>query len=330
MDISVFERLQKEELIDSDSLDAIKAREKDKPVSVHWDLRTLVYFSILLFTTGLGILLYKNIDTIGHATLVTLAGILAAVCLGYCFKVSPAYTPLQSASPNLWFDYILLLGCLLMLAFVGYLQYQYHVFGMQWGLATFIPMLFLFYCAYFFDHKGVLSMAITNLGAWMGIAVAPLKLARAFDSSNENIIVNGVILGGLLHVLSWLSGRFNIKAHFASVYANFGVHVLFISLIAAMFRFHEWYFIWFVVLGAVAAFRMLSAIANGSFYFLVCSVLYGYFGVSFVVVDLLFKMRNSGELVVYFMMMYFMGSAIGLVFLLIHFNRQLKKNDRIQ
>ncbi len=329
MDIPVFEQLHKEELIDRDALAAIKAREKERIVSVHWDLRTLVYFSILLFTTGLGILLYKNIDTIGHATLVTLAGLLAAVCMGYCFKVAAPYTPSQSVSPNLWFDYTLLLGCLLMLAFVGYLQYQYHVFGMQWGLATFIPMLFLFYCAYFFDHKGVLSMAITNLGAWMGIAVAPLKLVKAFDA-DKNIIINGVVLGLLLHLLSWLSGRFNVKAHFASVYKNFGVHVLFISLIAAMFQFDDWYFLWFIALAGAAAFHIINAFARSSLYFLVCSVLYGYVGASYVVVRLLFKMDGAGGFPIYFMQLYFIGSAVGLVFLLIHFNRRLKNNDSVQ
>ena len=330
MDILVFEQLRGAELIDVESLDAIKAREKGRLVSVHWDLRTIVYLSILLFTTGLGILLYKNIDTIGHATLVTVNGLLAAACFVYCFKLAAPYTPLRSASPNFWFDYILLLGCLLMLAFVGYLQYQYHVFGMEWGLATFIPMLFLFYCAYYFDHKGILSMAITNLGAWMGIAVAPLKFARAFDTGSENIIINGIMLGVLLQLLSWLSVRFNVKAHFAAIYKNFGVHVLFVSLLAAMFCFDHWYFLWFIAVGGVVAFHLIRAIATYSFYFLICSVLYGYVAISYVMVRLLIKMGGTSEFPIYFIQLYFIGSAIGLVFLLIHFNRQLKKNDRVQ
>ena len=67
------------------------------------------------------------------------------------------------------------LAALLLLTFITYLQVQYNVFGDRFGLATFIPMIILFYCAYYFDHLGVLSMAVANLAAWMGIAVTPLK-----------------------------------------------------------------------------------------------------------------------------------------------------------
>lgn len=330
MDVHVFEQLQKEGLIDSEALCKIKNCEKTKLISVHWDLRTLVYFSILLFTSGLGIILYKNIDTIGHATLVALTGILAGACFFYCFRFGVSYSPLQVRSPNLWFDYVLLLGCLLMLAFVGYLQYQYHVFGTEWGLATFIPMLLLFYYAYFFDHKGVLSLAIANLGAWMGIAVSPLQLVRSNSLRDGNLIINGVILGVLLHILGWLSVRFNVKTHFAIVYKNFGVHILFISLLAGMFHFDEWYFLWFVVLAGVVAFQMIDAINKSSFYFLVFSVLYGYVGISYVVVRLLSKVDSDNRAIPYCIMLYFIASGIGLAMLLMRFNRQMKKNDSIQ
>ena len=162
MDIHVFEQLQCEELLSSDALATIKNHEQHRLISVHWDLRTLLYFSVLLLATGLGIILCKNIDTIGHATLIALTGLLAAICLFYCFRIAAPFSYQQVASPNVWFDYILMLGCLLMLAFVGYLQYRYHVFGLRWGLATFIPMLSLFAFAYYFDHKGVLGLAIAT------------------------------------------------------------------------------------------------------------------------------------------------------------------------
>jgi hypothetical protein len=70
---------------------------------------------------------------------------------------------------KIWPDYILLLGCLLLLILIAYLQFQYNVFGNRYGLATFIPMVLLFISAYYFDHIGVLTMAITNLAAWAGI-----------------------------------------------------------------------------------------------------------------------------------------------------------------
>jgi len=329
MDIHVFEQLQHEELLNSDALAKIKSHEQNRLISVHWDLRTLLYFSVLLLGTGIGIIIYKNIDTIGHTTLVILVGILAAVCLFYCFRICAPFSYGQVASPNVWFDYILMLGCLLMLAFVGYLQYQYHVFGMRWGLATFIPMLFLFAFAYYFDHKGVLGLAIANLGAWMGIAVAPLSLIRLHEFKDENIIINGVILGVLLHLFSWLSVRLNIKAHFAGIYKNFGVQVLCISLICGMGRFEQAYFFWFIALMCVVVFHVRNAIAKYSFYFLVMSVIYGYVGVSYVAVQVLSKIGNGKDAAIYAIILYFIGSAITLVLLLMRYNKLLKEHDRI-
>jgi len=329
MDIRVFEQLRNEDLLNSDALSKIKSHEQKKLISVHWDLRTLLYFSVLLLASGLSILIYKNIDTIGHTTIVLLVGVLAAVCLFYCFRVSVPFNYQQVLSPNVWFDYILMLGCLLMLAFVGYLQYQYHVFGLRWGLATFLPMLFLFAFAYYFDHKGVLGLAIANLGTWMGIAVAPLSLIRAREFSDENIIINGVILGVLLHLFSWLSVRLNIKAHFAAVYKNFGVQVLCISLICGMGRFEQAYFIWFITLMCVVVYHVRIAIVQSSFYFLVMSVIYGYVGVSYVAVRVLLKMGDRNDAAAYAIILYFIGSAIGLVLLLMRYNKLLKGNDRV-
>jgi hypothetical protein len=65
-------------------------------------------------------------------------------------------------APTPFFDYILLLGCLTFITLVGYSQVQFTIFGQRFGLAVFIPMIVLFFSAYYFDHLGVLSMAITN------------------------------------------------------------------------------------------------------------------------------------------------------------------------
>ncbi len=329
MDIPVFEQLQKEGIIAPEALGCVREHEKSRPVSVHWDLRVLLYLSILLMTSGLGILLYKNIDTIGHASLVFVTGALCAVCFVYCFKKRAPFGKEFVPSPNLWFDYILLLGCLLMLAFVGYIQYQYQAFGEKWGLATFIPMVFLFFFAYLFDHKGVLSLAVTNLGAWMGIAVEPTKLMWSSALNDEDIVINGVILGLLLHLFYLLSLKTGVKRHFAIVYRNFGVHVLFISLIACMMEFRDWYLLWFVALVVVTVYQARMAYVERSLYFLVVSVLYGYVGLSYVVVRLINKMDYSGDGDLYCMIFYFIASGLLLARQLMHFNKLLKKHDSI-
>jgi hypothetical protein len=175
----------------------------------------------------------------------------------------------------------------------------------------------------------VLGLAIANLGAWMGIAVAPLSLIQAHEFSDENIIINGVILGVLLHLFSWLSVRLNIKAHFAGVYKNFGVQVLCISLICGMGRFEQMYLLWFIVLMCVVAFHVRIAVAQTSFYYLVMSVIYGYVGISYVAVRVLSKMGDRNDAAAYAIILYFIGSAIGLVLLLMRYNKLLKEHDRV-
>ena len=296
MDISLFTKLHYEELISDQEFNSIML-QKNKPVSVHWDLRTLLYLGIVLVTTAVGILIYKNIDSI-------------------------------TESPGIWFDYVLLLGCLLLLTFTGYIQYEYNVFGNQWGLALFIPMVFLFIAAYYFDHLGVLSLAIINLAAWAGISVTPLKILRENDFNNTHVMYAGLVTGAVLVAVSLMSQYKNIKAHFAFTYKNFGTHILFISLLALMFYFEKIYLVWFVFLIAVSFLFFKNALKEGSFYFLVITLLYAYIGLSYVVIELLLiSGLDMGP--VYLGIIYFIVSGIGLIRIFIRYNKIVKKNERL-
>lgn len=322
--MAIAEQLHQQNFISQQELDEIKQQQ---PVSVHWDVRTLLYFGILLVTTALGILVYKNINTIGHTAIVTAIGILCAACFAYCFKKTNKYSNVKVQSPNILFDYILLCGCLLLLTFIGYLQYQYNVFGNRWGLAAFIPMVILFFCAYYFDHIGVLSIAVTNLAAWLGLTVTPLQILNQSNFSDERLIYSGIILGVAFIVLSILTRQKNIKAHFAFTYKNFGANLLFISLLAAMFHFYSIYIVWFLAILAVAYWLFNNAVKENAFYFLVITVLYTYIAVCYVVIKLLFAIPDMGA--VYLGAIYFIGSGIALIRLLMFYNKKLKHNAGI-
>lgn len=326
MDVSLFEKLLNNGLISENEFEKIKSAEAQKKISVHWDLRTLLYLGILLLVTGLGIFVYKNIDTIGHDVIITFILVCCVACFFYCFKKAKGFSVLKIESPNTWFDYVLLLGCLLMVTFIAYIQYQYNVFGNRWGLATFVPMILLFLSAYYFDHIGVLSLAVTNLAAWAGIAITPLQLIQDNDFSSERIIYTGIILGAGLIAISYVTSAKNVKKHFAFTYKNFGAHLLFVSCIAGMFHF-EIYLLWFLVLTAICIFFYLDAIKENSFYFLVITLLYAYIGLAYVMIEMVNYTDPIGWF--YFLIIYFIASGIGLIRLLIHFNKTLKKDDGV-
>jgi hypothetical protein len=327
MDISVFEQLKEEELISEEQLEALRQQDAAANVSVHWDLRILLYLGVLLVSSGLGLFLYNHIDSIGHAALVVATGLLSAVCFFYCFRIAAPFSREPVQSPNVWFDYVLLLGCLLLVTFIGYLQYQFQFFGEAWGLATFIPMVLLFGLAYYFDHKGVLTLAITTLGAWMGVAMSPQQWMHMHSWSNGDLPINGLLLAALLHLLCRVSAMTGVKAHFETAYRNFGMHVLFLSTLAAMFLFSHWYLAWFLALAAFTAYYVYYAQATGQLYYMVFTILYAYVGVSYIAIRALADL--DGMTAAYMIVFYFIGSGIGLIKLLMHFNKKLKGNDSI-
>jgi len=329
MDIPAFEKLRDKQIITDDDLEKIKAFKTSQPVSVHWDLRTILYFGIFLFTTGTGIIVYKNIDTIGHDIIIAVIALCCAGCFFYCIKKAKGYANKKVQSPNVWFDYILLAGCLLLLTLIGYLQFQYNAFGSRWGLATFMPMVLLFISAYYFDHLGVLSLAIVNLAAWTGITVTPLQILDENDFSSERIILSGIVLGAGLVAFSLLTLKRNLKSHFAFTYKNFGTHILFIALLAALFEFEDIYLIIFPVFAAVAFFFYKNALKENSFYFLVITLLYSYIAVGYFVIRLL-EITGGGMGSVYLGLFYFIASGIGLIRVLMHYNKIIKSNDSIQ
>jgi hypothetical protein len=320
MNIYIFEKLFEEEFITGTALENIRDKEKKKLFSLHWELKTLLYLGIVLLTTGLGILIYKNLDTIGHQVIVLSIAVGCAACFGYCFKKSSGFTRLKNPVIKIWPDYILLLGCLLLLIFIAYIQFQYNIFGNRLGMATFIPMIILFVSAYYFDHIGVLSMAITNLAAWAGITVTPLHILQDNDFNSTNIIYTGLALGVVLLAVAQLSVSKNFKAHFAFTYKNFGANVLLISCLAALFSIN---YLWFLLLGGACSYLFISAIREKSFYFIVITLLYAYVGISYMVIRMLSTIGDIGS--VYLGLFYFILSGIFLIRVMMSYNKQFKK-----
>jgi len=322
--ISLFKKLHAEGFISDASFEKVQAESANRLLSVQWELKTILYLGVLLLSGGLGILVYKNIDTIGHQAILAFIALVSAGCFYYCNKNKLPFGWGKIAAPNLLSDYLLLLGCLTFIGLIAYLQYQYNVFGNRYGLATFIPMVLLFFVAYYFDHLGILTMAITSFAAWMGLTVTPLHLIQSNDFSDSRIIFTGMGIGLVLLIAAWATQRRKWKAHFEFTYSNFGTNVLYVSLLAAMFRFEEiGWLLWFVIFALFAFYTYRKSIAERSFYFLLITSLYSYIAVSFVVVKILsFGGFETGFL--YLGFSYFIASAIWLITFLIKTNKRFK------
>ena len=320
----IFEKLHSEGLLSDDSLNKINAFDKRQTLSVHWELRTILYLGVLLLASGLGVLVYKNIDSIGHLAILIFIAALSIGGFSYCFKNKLPFSTLKVKAPNSFFDYVLLLACLCFVIFIGYWQYQYHVFGDRFGLASFIPMVVLFFCAYFFDHLGILSLAITNLAAWAGIAVTPTQILKANDFNSSTIIITGLLLGIALIAVGKLTTMRIFKPHFSFTYTNFGMNIIFISCLAGLFHFNNIFILWFFALIGIAVYFYFEAMKSKSFYFLLMLTLYTYVGLSYVIMYSLFEVMQADIGGIYLGLFYFIFSAIGLIMFLIKMNKKLR------
>jgi len=324
MNSTLFEQLHKEGLLSDSSYAKIKLKEDQKLLSLHWEIKTLLYLGVLLLSAGLGIMVYKNIDTIGHQVILLFVAIVCAASFFYCIKNKFPFSSQKVPAPNSFFDYILLLACCTFITFIAYLQFQYNLFGNRYGLAVLFPMVLLFFAAYFFDHQGILSMAIVNLATWLGFTVTPMQMLTNNDFNSAAIIFTGLALGILLILLAWGSNKKNIKAHFEFTYANFGTHAVLISCLAGMFHFSNIYLVWFLFLIGMLLYFYSKALKDKSFYFILVTTGYFYIGTSYIVLKLLEQIGGNDMWQIYLGFMYFIASGIGLVLFLINTNKKLK------
>jgi hypothetical protein len=327
MDPLLFEKLHAEGLISEAALQQVETREANRLFSLHRELRLLLYLGVLLLTGGLGVLVYKNIDTIGHQAVLAFIGLVTIGCFYYALRKKAPFSWQKVEAADGAVDYILLLGCLSLLTFLAYLQFEYDVFGDNYGLATFIPMVILFAAAYYFDHLGVLSLAITNLAAWAGLTITPLSLLHTGNFASDRLILTGVLLGILLLLAGRLSTFRSLKAHFASTYYNFGLHLFFVAALAGLFTYDRIYLLWCAGLLVLAGLFFIAARRMRSFYYVLCIVLYAYIGLSYAALRLMWT--TTADISFMLGLLYLGLSASGVATLLIRLNRQFRHHDSL-
>ncbi|GGB86946.1 DUF2157 domain-containing protein [Dyadobacter sediminis] len=314
---SILRDLVGKKIISESHASLILEYETAKPLSVHWELRYMLYTGILLFNSGLGMIIYENIDSIGHQAMIAAIALLTAACFYYAYQKSHPYSHDEILNSNKLQEYILLLGCVSFLALEGYLQFQYELFGSRYGIAVIIPTILFFVCAYRFDHRGVLSMAITGLASWLGLTIAPLSVVYGNNLTDLKILNSAIILGTLLTVTGWLSERLSIKKHFSSTYIFLGGNLAALAAISGLIN--QPYKVAYAVLSlAFCLFFVLNARRKQSHIFLLIGIIYAYITVTYLI---FFRISENA----YFSLMtvYLTVSSIGVIYFLLNFKKIL-------
>lgn len=320
------QNLFEKNFITQEQLEQVKEYRSLGIFSLHAELKMLLYLSVLAFTSGIGILIYDNIDTIGHIAILSLLLIAIVICFYYCFKNSKGFQKSETVFENPVLEYLVLAANILTCIFIGYLQFQYQPFGTHYGLATLIPTIVSFFCAYYFDHKGVLTIAITGLGAYVGFSVTPQNLLSNDFYLNQSLSYSAIMLGVLLILWTIYSDRINLKTHFKLIYLTFALHIISIAALSNMIN--EYYILWLIFPAILAGstyyfYKVSYSLKAISLY--VFTILYAYVGINILIFRVFenIDFNDIWELFILMLPIYFIGSIVLFIKLIKKFNKEI-------
>jgi hypothetical protein len=296
--VIMLDELRSKNLITQQQHDVLEPIVTGKVVSVFYELRTLLYLGVMLFTTGMGILIYKNIGDLGHLLSIIVLFALTGVCYWYSFQKAAPYTNEKVEAPTPYFDYIVLLGSLLFISALTYLQIQYEVFDDGLGATTLITAAFFFYAAYRFDNLAILSLGVTALASFWGISASPQKWYSNDFFTDSNHHITALIFSPSLAAAAAILDKRDIKKHFTFTYLNFCLLMFFIAALAGVFINYSNYAFYIILLYAGCGAAVYAASWKKSFLFLVYAFVAGYIGTTYMLADWL---MDAGTIFFYFL-----------------------------
>jgi hypothetical protein len=321
------QKLFNQNLITENQFKEIKAYRDLHIFSLNAELKLFLYLSVLLFTSGIGILIYENIDKIGHIAILSLLLMVIAVCFYYCFKNSKGFHKSETSFEHPVLEYLVLAGNILTCIFIGYLQFQYKPFGEHYGLATLVPTIISFFCAYYFDNKSVLTIGVTGLAAYVGLSVAPQDLLNNNDFyESQNLSYSAVILGVLLILWTIYSNRISLKTHFNLIFLTFALHIISIAAISNLINYDTLTWIIFAVIMTSSIYYFYKAsYDNKSMSLYVFMIVYGYIGANIFLFRIFENVDFSAIWELFFILLpaYFIGSIVLFIKLIKKFNKEI-------
>ena len=229
---SAIPRLVEAGVLPPDEAPRLLRAARDELVSVHGELRTLLYVGVLLVTGGVGLLVEENLDRIGPVAIAVGIGLAALAALGWVARVAPPFSWREAPSPNLGFDYVLLLGVLLAAADLAYVEVRFTPLGAHWPWHLLIVAVFTALAAFRFDSRVVFSLALSTFAAWRGVSVAWFgsKALDGWGAAGDPVRWNAIGCGVLFVLLGFAMARTGRKAHFEPVATYLGWLLLLASL----------------------------------------------------------------------------------------------------
>ena len=265
--VSAIARLRAENVLSGGQAALFDRVARRKLVSVRLEIRTLLYVGVLLLTSGVGLLVRDHHREIGPWAVAIGIGLAAAACLVWVIRKAAPFSWGEVRSPNVAFDYILLLGLLLFASELAYVEVQFTVLGPNWAHHLLVVGAVYLVAAYVWDSRTVLGLALTTLAAWRRVSVSLIS-GSLWATNAGHMRFNAIALGTLYVAAAALSVLLKRKAHFEEVFANAGLLLLLGALVSGVLGDGSAWGWWLAALLGVAGVVMwLSFHLGRSLYF---------------------------------------------------------------
>jgi hypothetical protein len=251
---------------------------RGEPFSIFLELNVVLYAGVVAFVAGLGWTVTTWSQQLGDIVVLTVLSTLLAVCSWYCYSRTPAWSPAETTAPSPIFDYVLYLGSLVWCVELAYLEKRFHVLSGQWDHYLLASAGLFFFLAYRFDNRFVLLLALSSLAGWFGLTIShwPSHQDAAYREY-ALLYCLLVCVGGVL------LQRRNLKPHFFGTYLNIVANILFWALLSGVFQ-RQGYGLWFFALLIACGASLAWGLARRQFAFVAYAAVYGYVGVSTMLV----------------------------------------------
>jgi len=169
--VDAVDRLSAEGVIPAPAAPRLSRIVRGELASLRAEMRTLLYAGVTLVTAGAGLFVKQHYRQIGPVAITAALSLAAAACLATVARRSPPFSWRRVAPPGIAFEYVLLLGILLLGSDLAYVESQFRLLGPEWPYHLLLYAAIALVAAYRFDSPSVLSIALASFAAWRGVAV---------------------------------------------------------------------------------------------------------------------------------------------------------------
>ena len=299
--------------ISSEQYAHLAGLSRQEPFSLFIELNILLYAGVLAFVAGLGWTVTTWSQQLGDVLVLTILSTILAASFSYCFSRAPVWSVAETPAPSPILDYVLYLGSLVWSLELAYTENRFHVLSGQWDLYLLATAILYFYLAYRFDNRFVLSLALSSLAGWFGLTVSHWS-AWDWSAHQDDVYRRYALLYCLVvGVGGALLQRRGLKPHFFGTYLNIVANVLFWALLSGVFN-RQGYGLWFLALLIACAASLAWGLSRRQFAFVTYASVYGYVGVSSLVLRGL-----DGESAT---LAYFVFSGVAMLVVLVQIGRR--------